>query len=137
MTYLISNIVFTLIATLVLGLVIGWLIWGRLKTRLQSVETDWRNRYLSLDSAYQSVTKEFNEVELTLKDRIAHISTLNNEKNDLARDLNAFTNLNDEKEKEIEKLKNQLGQTTARCHITSKRTRYTQARTRTFTTSPE
>lgn len=120
MTYLISNIVFTLIAALTLGLVIGWLIWGRLKARFQSVETDWRNRYLSLDSEYQSVIKDFNEVELALKDRIEHISTLNNEKNELAKDLNAVTNLNNETDKEIEELKNQLGQITARCHITSK-----------------
>ncbi len=120
MTYLISNIVFTLVATLMLGLVIGWLIWGRLKTRLQSVETDWRNRYLSLDSEYQSVIKDFNEVELALKDRIEHISTINNERNELAKNLNAVTNLNNETDHEIEELKNQLGQTTARCHVTSK-----------------
>ncbi|MBT8113730.1 MAG: hypothetical protein KJO47_08635, partial [Gammaproteobacteria bacterium] len=114
MTYLISNIVLILIATLMLGLVIGWLIWGRLKTRLQSVETDWRNRYLSLDSEYQSLIEDFNEVELALKDRIAHISKLDNERNELARDLIAVTNLNNETVKETEELKNQLGQITAR-----------------------
>ncbi len=120
MTYLISTIVLILIATLMLGLVIGWLIWGRLKTRLQSVETDWRNRYLSLDSEYQSLIEDFKEVELTLKDRIAHISKLDNERNELARDLIAVTNLNNETLKETEELKNQLGQITARCHITCK-----------------
>ena len=120
MTYLISNIVLILIATLMLGLVIGWLIWGRLKTRLQSVETDWRNRNLSLDSEYQSLIEEFNEVELTLKDRIAHISNLDNERNELARDLIAATNLNNETVKETEELKNQLGQITARCRLTCK-----------------
>lgn len=120
MTYLISNIVLTLIAALTLGLVIGWLIWGRLKNRLASLEADWRNRYLSLDNEYQTVINEFNEVELALKDRIAHISTLNNERNDLARSLNTATNLNNETENEIGELKNQLGQITARCHITSK-----------------
>ncbi len=120
MTYLISNIVLILIATLMLGLVIGWLIWGRLKSRLQSVETDWRNRYLSLDSEYQSLIEDFKEVELVLKDRIAHISKLDNERNELARDLIAVTNLNNETVKETEELKNQLGQITARFHITCK-----------------
>ena len=120
MTYLISNITLTLIATLVLGVGIGWLIWGRLKNQLISLETGWRERYLKLDNEYQVIVNDFNEVELALKDRITHISTLNNERNELARKLNAVTNVNSNADSEIEEIKNQLGHTTARCHIISK-----------------
>ncbi len=120
MTYLISNFVLTLFATLVLGVGIGWLIWGRLKNQMASLETKWQTRLLKLDNEYQTLAKDFNEVELTLKDRISHISTLNDERNELATKLEATTSISNESDSDIEEIKTQLGLTTARCHIISK-----------------
>ena len=114
MTFLIANITLTLVATLMLGVGIGWLIWGRLKNRLMSLETGWRERYVQLDNKYQSIVNEFNDVESALQERITHVSTLNNERNELTRKLNAVTNVNSIADSEIEEIKNQLGHTTAR-----------------------
>lgn len=137
MTYLISNLIFTLAATFLFGLLVGWLIWGRLKKRMLSLEIDWRNRFSNLDSEYQSVITEFNEVELALKDRITHINTINDEKNDLAIKLNAATNLNSATENEVEDLKSQLDKTTAHFHIISQELDARKKELETFNSTPD
>jgi predicted flap endonuclease-1-like 5' DNA nuclease/chromosome segregation ATPase len=120
MSYLISNIVFALASTFFVGLLFGWFIWGRLKNKLAALEVDWRNRYLRLDSEYQSVVTKFSELELELNDKTSRISKLNEDKNEIAIKLNTAKSVEHETDKEIEQLKNQLGQITARCHVASK-----------------
>ena len=120
MSYLISNIVFALASTFFVGLLLGWFIWGRLKNKFATLELDWRNRYLSLDNEYQSVVTKFSELELELNDKTSRISALNENKNEIAGRLNSAKSINHESDKEIEQLKNQLGQITARCHVSSK-----------------
>jgi len=110
----------SLVATFSMGLLFGWFFWGRLKNKISAVELDWRNRYLSLDNDYQAIVSSFSELELELNSKTTHIGKLNSKKNDLAVKLNSAKSSNIEVDKELEELKNQLGQITARCHITSK-----------------
>lgn len=120
MSYLISNIVFALASTFFVGLLFGWFIWGRLKNKFAALEIDWRNRYMSLDSEYQALVTKFSEIELELNDKTSRISALNSEKNELAGTLNSIKSVGYETDKEVDQLKNQLGQITARCHVASK-----------------
>lgn len=120
MSYLISNLMFSLIATFLMGLLFGWFFWGRLKNKIAAVEMDWRHRYLKLDSDYQSLATNFSELELDFNNKTTRVSELNTEKNTLAGKLSATSSATQETDKEVEELKNQLGQITARCHITSK-----------------
>ncbi|MFK7816484.1 MAG: hypothetical protein AB8B92_09110 [Gammaproteobacteria bacterium] len=137
MSYLISNFIFVLAATFFLGLGMGWFMWGRLKKRIVSLENDWRNRFITLDDDYQLLIKDFNEVELLLKDRIEHINSINDEKNDLAIKLNSATNLNSNTGNEIEELKSQLSKTTTHHRIISKELNETKRELETLNSTPD
>ncbi len=119
MSYLIPNIIFSLTATFLLGLLIGWVIWGRLKSNLVKIENDWQHQYKNLDAKYQSATTKLAEMDKELNNRAAHIDALNIEKNKLSEQVNTSETLALATNTEIEQLKNLLGQTTARLHVTS------------------
>ncbi len=133
---MISNIIFVLAVTFILGLIMGWVIWGRLKKRMALLENDWRKRFINLDDDYQSLVKEFSEIEHVLKDRIEHINILNEEKNDLTIKLNSTTNLNSDTANEIQELKSQLLKSNSHHRIVSKELDEAKNELKTFNNTP-
>jgi len=111
---------FSLVATFLTGLLIGWFVWGRLKHKVASLDIGWRNKYSDLENDYLGVVNKFNELELDFNKKSSHVRELNKEKNTLIGNLNSVKSTTLETDKEVEELKNQLGQITARCHVTSK-----------------
>lgn len=136
MSYLLSNLALSLLATFLLGLFIGWFFWGRLKNRLALLETEWRQRYLNLDGEYQSVIKDFNDVELALKDKTAHNSIINDEKNELTEKFEAIKSIAQQADQETEDLKSKLRKTTASYHVASKKLDERTQQLETFRTAP-